>query len=151
MQCYTLYMTKLTIITGEETEILRTPTKKVQKITKAHLKLFRDMHDTMKKIGVGIAGPQVGVGERLCLAQFNGKVNVMVNPDITWRSEEVDSMEEGCLSLPKVEVTVERPIEIIVSYLNEKGEQQERKLSGLDARIVQHEVDHLDGVLIVDY
>jgi peptide deformylase len=87
----------------------------------------------------------------MCLAKFNGKTNVLINVEITWRGEETDVVEEGCLSLPDINVKVERPTEITITYLNEKGEENERKLTGMDARIVQHEVDHLDNILITDY
>lgn len=121
-------------------------------MTKDIKKLINDMHDTVQKAeGLGIAGPQVNVSHRLCLAQFNGKMNAMINPEILRRSEETSVMEEGCLSLPKINVDVERPVEITVRYLDEKGNEQERMLHDLDARVVQHEVDHLNGVLIVDY
>lgn len=114
--------------------------------------MLKDMDDTLEdEGGLGIAAPQVGLSLRMCLAKFNGKTNIMINPDITWKGEETDEIEEGCLSLPGIDVKVERPLEIIVKYLDEKGHEQERKLSEYDARVVQHEVDHLDNVLIVDY
>jgi len=110
------------------------------------------MQDTVKNAeGLGIAGPQVNSSLRLCLAQFNGRMNPMVNPKILKRSEETATMEEGCLSLPEEDVNVERAVEIVVRYTDEKGLEQERNLHDLDARVVQHELDHLDGVLIVDY
>ena len=110
------------------------------------------MEDTLGDDGdLGIAAPQVGHSLRMCLAKFNEKTNVMINPEITWKGEETDIVEEGCLSLPGIDVKVERPTEITVTYLDIKGKEQERKFSKFDARIVQHEVDHLDNVLIVDY
>lgn len=110
------------------------------------------MEDTLKdEGGLGIAANQVGHALRMCLAKFNGKTNTLINVEITWRGEKTDIAEEGCLSLPGIDVKVERPTEITIKYLNEKGEEQERKLSDVDARIVQHEVDHLDNILITDY
>lgn len=110
------------------------------------------MKDTVKdEGGVGIAAPQVGYSLRMCLATFNKKSNVMINPQITWKGKETDIVEEGCLSLPGVDVKIERPTEITITYLDIKGREQERKLSKYEARIVQHEIDHLDNVLIVDY
>lgn len=145
-------MTVLPIVTGEDTAILRSKTQKIPQVTKEIKKLIADMHDTVQKAeGLGIAGPQVNSSLRICLAQFNGKMTPMVNPEIVWRSEETASMEEGCLSLPNIDVHVERPVEIRVTYLDEQGNEQERHLHDLDARVVQHECDHLDGVLIVDY
>lgn len=145
-------MSVLPIITGKDTPILRTKTTSVPKVTKDVLKLIKDMQDTVKDAeGLGIAGPQVNSPLRLCLAQFNGRMNPMVNPEILKKSDETATMEEGCLSLPGEDVHVERAVEIVVRYTDEKGQEQERHLHDLDARVVQHELDHLDGVLIVDY
>lgn len=145
-------MAVLPITIGEETAVLRVVSQKVPQVTKDIKKLLKDMHDTVKKAeGLGIAAPQVGVSKAVCLALFNGKMTPMINPEITWRSEETSVMEEGCLSLPKINVDVPRPVEILVRYTDEKGAPQERRLHDLDARVVQHEVDHLNGVLIVDY
>lgn len=110
------------------------------------------MQDTVADAeGLGIAGPQVGQSLRICLAHINGKMTPLINPEITWSSEEVATMEEGCLSLPKINVDVTRPVEIIVRYVDADGNDQERHLHDLDARVVQHETDHLNGMLIVDY
>ena len=145
-------MTAKPIITGATTKVLRTKTKKVSRVTKDITKLIKDLRDTVKKAeGLGIAAPQIGVSEAVCLALFNGKMHALVNPEILWRSKETGVMEEGCLSLPGENVDVERPVEVTVRYVDEKGAQQERKLHDLDARVVQHELDHLNGVLIVDY
>ncbi|MBU0458613.1 peptide deformylase [Patescibacteria group bacterium] len=145
-------MTVLPIVTGSNNPLLRNKTERITKVTKEILKLIKNMKDTLKdEAGLGLAANQVGEPFRLCLAKFNDKTNVMINPDITWKSEETDNSDEGCLSLPGLTVKITRPIEITVVYLNEKGEEQERKLSGMDARIIQHEVDHLDNILICDY
>ena len=114
---------------------------------------MKNMHQTLKdsQNGVGLAGPQIGESLRLCLCLINGKMTPLINPDITWRSEETDTVEEGCLSLPGIWRNVTRPIAIKLEYQDESGQLQERRLEGMDARIVQHEVDHLDGILIVDY
>lgn len=110
------------------------------------------MRDTVVDAqGLGLAAPQVGISKRFCLAQFGGSMQALINPNILSSSAETDIMEEGCLSLPKIGVNVERPIEITLRYQDEHGTEQERHLRGLDARVVQHELDHLDGVLIVDY
>ena len=145
-------MAVLPIVTGKDTDVLRTVTKEIPQVTKEIKKLIKDMHDTVKDAeGLGIAGPQVGVSKAICLAMFNGKMTPMINPEITWKSKETSVMEEGCLSLPKINVDVERAVEIIVKFTDEKGNLQERRLHDLDARVVQHEYDHLQGVLIVDY
>ena len=144
-------MAKLTFVTGQDTPVLRTPTRKMTQVTKEHLKLIKDMIETIEGVGVGLAAPQIGQSLRLCIATIDEKVIPMISPEITWRSEEVVINEEGCLSLPEETVKVPRSKEIIVKYLNENGEEQERKLAEFNARVVQHEVDHLDGKLIVDY
>lgn len=101
--------------------------------------------------GLGLAAPQVGLSLRLCLAKIGARITPLINPSITWKSTEQDIAEEGCLSLPGISVNVKRATHIIVQFIDTKGKSQERKLSNLSARIVQHEVDHLDGILIVDY
>ena len=145
-------MTVLPIITGENTEVLRTKTQNIPKVTKEIKKLIKDMQDTVKEAeGLGIAAPQIGKSLRLCLALINGKMTPMINAEILSASEETSTMQEGCLSLPGVDVDVTRAAEITVRYLDDQGDQQERHLHDLDARVVQHELDHLDGVLIVDH
>ncbi len=144
-------MAILPIITGADTPILRTKTKQVPKVTKEVLKLIKDMEETVKGQGIGLAAPQVGQSLRVCLATINGKMTPLINPEIIWESEEMLIAEEGCLSLPEVNVDVPRAEEIIITFLDPKGQEQERRLQEWDARVVQHEVDHLDGILIVDY
>lgn len=101
--------------------------------------------------GVGLAAPQVGESIRLCLVTINDKMIPLINPEILWKNEETKGMEEGCLSLPGTNIVVERPTEIGLRFTDTKGNTKEITLKGFDARVVQHEVDHLDGVLIVDY
>lgn len=145
-------MTVLPIVKGEDTRVLRTKAAAIPKVTKEIKKLIKDMKDTVRKAeGLGIAGPQVGVSKAVCLAMFNGRMTAMINPEILSCSEETSVMEEGCLSLPGIDVNVERPVEVTVRYLDEKGSVQERHLHDLDARVVQHEYDHLNGVLILDH
>lgn len=145
-------VTILTILTGADTPLLRKKTKPVTKLTKEILKLIKDMQDTVKDAdGAGIAAPQLGRTERVCLALIAGKMIPLINPQITKRSDEKESAEEGCLSLPGIAVSVPRSTEISLKYLDAKGKPQERKLRDFDARVLQHEVDHLEGVLIVDY
>lgn len=158
---YLTYLTYLTyntsiavlpIILGPETPVLRSKTQKIPKVTKEIQKLLRDMQDTVKDAqGAGLAAPQIGQSLRMCLALINGRMTPLINPDITWKSDEKDIAEEGCLSIPKITVEVPRSREITMRYQDAKGKTQERKLADFDARVVQHEVDHLDGVLIVDY
>jgi peptide deformylase len=145
-------MPALPILLGQDNPILRKKTERVPKVTKKVLKLIKDMKASMKAAnGVGLAAPQVGESLRICIGRVNGKSTPLINPDITWRSPETAIDEEGCLSLPKIWLPVPRAVEITLTYQDEKGEQQERRLKDFDARVVQHEVDHLEGILIVDY
>ncbi len=107
------------------------------------------MHDAL---GIGLAATQVGVLHRLLVyrVQPDASVAALVNPRIEWRSGEQEIAEEGCLSLPEVSVDVERPVHIRVSGQDGDGETILIEASGLEARVIQHEIDHLDGVLILD-
>jgi peptide deformylase len=103
-------------------------------------------------MGVGLAATQLGVLRRLLVFQAGGdsEPTALINPEIEWVSEEGALAEEGCLSLPRVSVDVERPLHIRVSGRDGEGEAIEIEASGLEARVLQHEIDHLDGVLILD-
>lgn len=145
-------MSLLRIATGQDKEILRAKAVQIPKVTKEVKKLIKDMQKAVKKAeGLGLAAPQVGKSIRLCLANINGKMTPMINPEVTWKSEETSTTEEGCLSLPEINVDVTRAVEVIIRYLDEQGKEQERQLHDLDARVVQHEIDHLNGILIIDY
>jgi peptide deformylase len=103
-------------------------------------------------IGVGLAATQVGVLHRLLVyrTQLQGPLAALVNPEIEWTSDQREPMQEGCLSLASVLVDVDRPIHVRVRAQDEFGEEMLIEASGLEARVIQHEVDHLDGVLILD-
>jgi peptide deformylase len=103
-------------------------------------------------IGIGLAAPQVGVSHRLLVYRVepDSPVQALVNPEIEWSSRDKETMEEGCLSLPGVHVDVERPLFIRVRAQDAEGDAIVVEASGLEARVIQHEVDHLDGVLILD-
>jgi len=103
-------------------------------------------------LGVGLAATQLGVLRRLLVFQAgsDGEPAVLVNPEFEWLSEEAVVAEEGCLSLPRVSVDVERPLHARVRGLDADGEPILIEASGLEARVLQHEIDHLDGVLILD-
>jgi peptide deformylase len=107
------------------------------------------MHDAL---GVGLAATQLGVLHRVLVyrVQQQAPVAALINPEIEWSGKEEEIAEEGCLSLPAVLVDVERPIHVRVRALNEHGEPILIEASGLEARVIQHEIDHLDGVLILD-
>jgi peptide deformylase len=103
-------------------------------------------------LGVGLAATQLGVLHRVLVyrVQPDAPVNALINPEIDWTGSEEEAAEEGCLSLPSVLVDVERPIHVRVRGLDEHGRPIVVEASGLEARVIQHEVDHLDGVLILD-
>ncbi|QEC50776.1 peptide deformylase [Baekduia soli] len=107
------------------------------------------MHDAY---GIGLAATQVGILHRVLVYRVEGDspVNALVNPVVEWSSKEQEWAEEGCLSLPAVHVDVERPVHVRVRAQDEQGEAILVEASGLEARVIQHELDHLDGVLILD-
>jgi peptide deformylase len=107
------------------------------------------MHDAL---GVGLAATQLGVLHRVLVyrAHSEDPLTALVNPEIEWQSEEVEVADEGCLSLPGVHVAVERAAQVRVRAKNGEGEDFSVEAEGLDARVIQHEIDHLNGVLILD-
>jgi len=107
------------------------------------------MHDGL---GVGLAATQLGILRRLLVfaAGSEAETTAVINPQVEWLSEDVVEAEEGCLSIPRVTVDVERPLHARVSGLDREGEPLMIEASGLEARVLQHEIDHLDGVLILD-
>jgi len=107
------------------------------------------MHDAL---GVGLAAPQLGISQRLLVYRVgpDAPVIVLANPELEWASGEVELGEEGCLSIPGILVDVDRPLHVRVRGLDEEGEQRVVEASGLEARVIQHEIDHLDGVLILE-
>jgi peptide deformylase len=107
------------------------------------------MHDAL---GIGLAATQLGVMHRVLVYRVepDAAVAALVNPRLEWAGRETEGAEEGCLSLPGVLVEVERPVHVRVGALDERGEEIVIEASGLEARVIQHEMDHLDGVLILD-
>jgi len=107
------------------------------------------MHDSM---GIGLAATQVGALRRLLVyrVEHDSPINVLINPELEWSGKEKEWMEEGCLSLPGVHVDVERPVDVRVRAQDPRGKPIVIEASGLEARVIQHEMDHLDGVLILD-
>jgi peptide deformylase len=107
------------------------------------------MHDSL---GIGLAATQLGVMHRVLVYRVDPDAPIapLINPVLEWSSDETEEMDEGCLSLPGVLVPVERPISVRVRSRDENGEEIVVEASGLEARVIQHEMDHLDGVLILD-
>ena len=118
---------------------------------------LRDQIDRMTALmndalGIGLAAPQIGVSQQLLVYRVGpeGPVIALVNPQIEWTSGEAEAAEEGCLSIPGILVDVERPVHVRVRAQDEHGDDRVVEASGLEARVIQHEVDHLNGVLILD-
>jgi peptide deformylase len=133
--------------------VLKTRARPVELIDDALRAEIADMGRLMNDaLGVGLAATQVGVLHRVLVyrVQQQSPVNALINPEIEWRGKEEEIAEEGCLSLPAVLVDVERPLHVRVRALNEQGEEIRIEATGLEARVIQHEIDHLDGVLILD-
>ncbi len=133
--------------------VLRTRARPVERFDDALRAEIQQMGELMNDaLGVGLAATQVGVLHRLLVyrVQQQSPVSALINPEIEWRGGEEEIAEEGCLSLPAVLVEVERPVHVRVRALNENGEEIVIEASGLEARVIQHEMDHLDGVLILD-
>jgi peptide deformylase len=103
-------------------------------------------------MGVGLAATQVGMLRRLLVfqASHDAEPTALINPEIEWSSDDLALAEEGCLSLPRVSMDVERPLYVTVAGLDVDGEPVRIEASGLEARVLQHEIDHLDGILILD-
>jgi peptide deformylase len=103
-------------------------------------------------LGIGLAATQLGVMHRLLVYRVDPEapLGVLINPEFEYKSDDLETMEEGCLSLPGVSVEVERPIHVRVRASDERGAPVVVEASGLEARVIQHEIDHLDGVLILD-
>lgn len=135
--------------------VLKKKAKPVKKITPEIRKLVRNMIDTLTGVPgrIGLAANQVGVSIQVIVVDIHDEAGaqVFINPKITHRSKnEVEVMEEGCLSLPGIEAPVERPANIVVKWQDLKGNLLESNASGLLARVIQHEVDHLNGILFIE-
>ena len=141
------------IIKGESNKILRSVSQVVSLKRKELYQIFNQMKEILEKAGgVGLAAPQVGLLYRLFIADLNldNKIKIFINPEIINYSKETEVLEEGCLSLPGLWGLVERPKSITVVYRDLEGRKIKKKYSGLASRIIQHEIDHLDGILFID-
>jgi peptide deformylase len=136
---------------------LRLVSEPVNKIDAETKKLVDDMFETMYDApGIGLAAIQVGVPRRvvtmdLSKKEDDSKPHVFINPELTWTSEERATHEEGCLSIPEFYEEVERPAKVKVKYLDLDGKPHEMDADGLLATCLQHEIDHLNGVLFIDH
>jgi peptide deformylase len=136
---------------------LRQVSEPVKKIDAGIRKLIEDMFETMYDApGIGLAAIQVGTPKRIITMDLAKKEEpknpqVFINPEILWTSQEKATYEEGCLSIPEYYGDVERPAQVKVKYLDREGEPREIEANGLFATCLQHEIDHLNGVLFIDH
>jgi peptide deformylase len=136
---------------------LRSVSKPVAGISDDIRTLVADMFETMYKApGIGLAAIQVAVPARVVVMDLSkreekAEPQVFINPEITWKSEDTSHYEEGCLSIPDIHEDVERPARVKVRYLDLDGQPQEVDADGLFATCIQHEVDHLNGILFIDH
>lgn len=137
-------------------QVLRQPARRISKVDEAVRELARDMLRSMYAAsGIGLAAPQVGVHKQLLVIDLDPEnaaapPMVLINPEITSFGASLDTYEEGCLSIPGVYLDVVRPSVVEVSYRDEMGRPQKLRADNLLARCIQHELDHLNGVLFVD-
>jgi len=149
-------MSKLDIITVPN-PLLKTRSSEVDEVNDEVRKLMKNMVETMYAApGIGLAAIQVGIQKRILVMDTEGdEMNpspiMMANPKIIWESEGIRTYSEGCLSVPEQYAEVDRPDEVRVQYLDYDGILQETLMTGLQATCVQHEIDHLDGVVFIDY
>ena len=150
-------MSKRSILIYPDPRLKKT-CKPVSEITPELRSLADDMLAAMYEApGIGLAAPQVGVLKRLivmdCIKEEGAqpRPTILFNPVVTWSSEELNVYEEGCLSIPEQYGEVERPAEVNVSWLDQHGKERNQHFDGLWATCVQHEIDHLNGKLFIDY
>jgi peptide deformylase len=131
--------------------ILRKKCEEVKEVTEEIKNLGWDMIETMtENQGIGLAAPQVGELKRIIVVQTEKGSEIFINPQIMKKSRETEIDEEGCLSFPGLFLKIKRAKEVEIEALNENGEKICLKTNGLPARIFQHEIDHLDGILFID-
>ncbi len=149
-------MTIRTILT-EPNSILRQISKPVEKVEDLERELMKDMLDTMYTAkGIGLAAIQIGVPKRIIVMDISKEENkkkpmYFVNPIIIKKNDEKVTYEEGCLSVPNQFAEIDRPSKCEVEYLDYNGNKQRLKAEGLLATCIQHEMDHLEGILFIDY
>lgn len=138
-------------IRKNEDEILRKKSKKVDKVNERILILLEDMAETMDNSnGIGLAAPQVGILKRVIVVDIGEGLVQLINPEIIESSTASAIDEEGCLSIPGKQGNVARPVKIRVTGMNEKGEAVNFEAEDLFARVLCHEIDHLEGILFTD-
>jgi len=137
--------------------ILKKISSPIEKINVNEKKLIKDLKDTMYDAnGIGLAAIQIGIPKRIVIVDVSKKdekrnLHCLINPKIKKFSEVRSTYEEGCLSIPNTFIQIERPKEIEIEYIDENGKKKNMKCSGLLSTCIQHEVQHCDGILIIDY
>ncbi|HOY26792.1 MAG TPA: peptide deformylase, partial [Mesotoga sp.] len=132
--------------------LLRLVSKKIEVFDEKLREFVEELSKAMYvEDGVGLAAPQVGVSKRIFVYDAGEGIRVVINPEFLWKSEETVQMEEGCLSIPGIYADLFRPSSVKLRYQDVEGNFHEEELSEYAARIVQHEADHLEGVLFVDH
>jgi peptide deformylase len=148
------------VMVDEGNPILREKARKVQRVDASVQTLIDDMIETMREApGVGLAAPQINVGLRIVVVEApedeedpqSGKVYAVINPEIVKASSEMEEGEEGCLSIPRYAGLVDRHVWVVVKGLDREGREFRIRARDYVARIFQHEIDHLDGVLFTDH
>ena len=130
--------------------VLREPTEEITLFDEELMMIVNDMRETMHvSDGIGLAGPQVGIAKKIAVIEYNGEKYVLINPVILERKE-LNTVEEGCLSFPGIYEKVESPEYIKVRYYDEKGELIKKEIEGFLACVFSHEIDHLNGKLLID-
>ena len=141
----------------EPDPLLRKKSNKLEKVDDETRKLLDDMLETMYAApGIGLAAVQIGILKRLIVIDISKEKEkknplFLINPKINFKSTKTSVYEEGCLSLPGYFAEIERPAECNISYLDYNGKKKDLEASGLLATCIQHEIDHLDGILFIDY
>lgn len=147
----------LTVDNKADLSVLKQVSKPVEAVDDGLRALMDDMLETMYAApGIGLAAVQVGEPVRVIVMDLaregeEKQPRFFVNPEITWKSDELFVYEEGCLSVPEIYDEIERPARVRLTYLNYAGERVEEEAEGLFAVCIQHEMDHLEGVLFIDY
>lgn len=132
-------------------ELLKEVSSEVEYINSETIEILKEMEKTMKeKNGIGLAAIQIGIKQRMFVMREKEEVLFFINPKITMLSKEKDSYEEGCLSVPNVFVEILRPLSLQIKFIDIHGKQRKEEFKGLSARIIQHEFDHLEGILFFE-
>lgn len=134
--------------------VLREKSKPVEKIDKSLMNTVKDMIDTVRDgdvAGIGLAAPQIGISKRLIVVNIGEIFEAFINPEIHILDKTAEEEEEGCLSIYSEKTTIPRPKKILFKALDLKNQPVEIEAEGIVARILMHEVDHLEGILFIDY